>query len=400
MNRINQQLGQIKWFADHLQLLQSEPMKAIDQLFAHFPSCVVSGCEADGTTVKSGLISFVWTDAGVKHNMIVPFDGATGVTFPKYFILEKTNIYRNYENGGSKIFSQIYKAVLSDNVPSGSPSIQIQSNGASVRLLDAIQSASYRFATDSEKNTWNAKLNASDFIAANIIDLINSYGSFPGVNASHFGGQLPNRFVRGSNDYASAAFSEPFDSSYQSCFFFNSGTPSNSNPTNDPYYGFSIIGGNGRNDTVIMAIGHVANGGLFYKQKIAGAMTDWVKVWTDLNHGPGSGLDADKLDGKHASEFLSSVASIVPVTQNTTLIASDMGKIIEVTGSSDVLLPAGMPTGSRLDIVNIGTGTVSISAQSGNILSKSGNKLYNQYGGASCYHRGSNNWVCVGDLAT
>jgi hypothetical protein len=151
---------------------------------------------------------------------------------------------------------------------------------------------------------------------------------------------------------------------------------------------------------VIMAIGHVANGGLFYKQKIAGAMTDWVKVWTDLNHGPGSGLDADKLDGKHASEFLSSVASIVPVTQNTTLIASDMGKIIEVTGSSDVLLPAGMPTGSRLDIVNIGTGTVSISAQSGNILSKSGNKLYNQYGGASCYHRGSNNWVCVGDLAT
>ncbi len=190
MNRINQQLGQVKWYSDHLQQLQSEPIKAIDNLFAYFPSCVLSGCQVVTTTIKPGLISFVWTDTGVEKTMVVPFDGASGVVFPKYFILEKTNVMRVYENGGSKVFSESYKAVLSDTVPANTPSIQIQSSGATVRLLDAFQSALYRFVTDTEKNTWNAKLAASAYTAADVLaKLLTVDGVGTGLDADLLDGQ-------------------------------------------------------------------------------------------------------------------------------------------------------------------------------------------------------------------
>lgn len=32
--------------------------------------------------------------------------------------------------------------------------------------------------------------------------------------------------------------------------------------------------------------------------------SDWAKVWSDKNHGPGSGLNADLLDGRNAADFL------------------------------------------------------------------------------------------------
>jgi len=167
MNRISQQLGQIKWFADHVQLLQSEPLKAIDALLASFPSCVISGCEVDGTTIKPGLISFVWTLEGIKHSIIVPFDGANDVNFPKYFTLQKTDMMRFYENGGSKVFSENYKAVLSDT--ESTPSFQILANGTTSRLLDAIQDVNHRFVTDTEKTYWNNKLNANLYTATDVL---------------------------------------------------------------------------------------------------------------------------------------------------------------------------------------------------------------------------------------
>jgi len=46
-----------------------------------------------------------------------------------------------------------------------------------------------------------------------------------------------------------------------------------------------------------------ANIGLFTRSRIAGAWGAWRKVWDDTNDGTGSGLDADLLDGNHASVF-------------------------------------------------------------------------------------------------
>jgi hypothetical protein len=48
----------------------------------------------------------------------------------------------------------------------------------------------------------------------------------------------------------------------------------------------------------------------FYGRKTNGSgTTSWVKFWTDGNDGSGSGLDADTLDGVHASNFLRSTTN-------------------------------------------------------------------------------------------
>lgn len=46
---------------------------------------------------------------------------------------------------------------------------------------------------------------------------------------------------------------------------------------------------------------------MYYRSKrdVPGtAWSDWAKIWSDKNHGPGSGLNADLLDGKNAADFL------------------------------------------------------------------------------------------------
>jgi hypothetical protein len=46
------------------------------------------------------------------------------------------------------------------------------------------------------------------------------------------------------------------------------------------------------------------NSDMFYRTGWNTSYTDWARMWTDRNHGSGSGLDADKLDGLHSSSFI------------------------------------------------------------------------------------------------
>ena len=57
-----------------------------------------------------------------------------------------------------------------------------------------------------------------------------------------------------------------------------------------------------------------------------------------------------------------------------------------------------MATGMKVDIVNVGTGTITLAASTTLQSKNSKTKLETQYGGASVYHRGSNVWLAVGDL--
>lgn len=222
-------MGQVKWFADQLKLMNDEPFKAIDYYFADLPSCILSGCEVDGTTVKSGLVLFTWTESGTKKSMVVPFDGANGVTFPQYFVLSQIDNYRYYENGGSKIFSSSYKAVLSGSIPGSGAYFKIESTG-------------------------------------------------------------------------NACFA-PFK--------------------------------------------------------------------------PG----------------------ILSLSSNTVLDVSAYGKTIEATGTITITFPNSMPDAMRVDVVNVGTGVITLAA-SGTLQSKSSYaKIVNRYAGASVYHRGANVWLAVGDLS-
>lgn len=90
---------------------------------------------------------------------------------------------------------------------------------------------------------------------------------------------------------------------------------------------------------------------------------------------------------------------IVALVSTTTLNATHKNKIIECSGTFTVTLPDSMPIGYEVDIINVGSGVVTIAATT-TLQSKGGNtKLASQYGGASAYHRGSNVWILVGDLS-
>lgn len=57
-----------------------------------------------------------------------------------------------------------------------------------------------------------------------------------------------------------------------------------------------------------------ASYGFQLKEQIQGQDTAYYKIWHQGNDGPGSGLDADTLDGKHASDFVSITSDYIKVT--------------------------------------------------------------------------------------
>jgi len=124
-------------------------------------------------------------------------------------------------------------------------------------------------------------------------------------------------------------------------------------------------------------------------------------TWNDVSSKPAylgyvSGLTSaaqTQIDAK-----LDLDATIVSVTGTTTIDATYKGKIIEASGTFTITLPDSMDTGMRVDIVNVGTGTITIAASTTLQSKDSAVTLANQYGGGSVYHRGSDVWLLVGDL--
>jgi hypothetical protein len=90
--------------------------------------------------------------------------------------------------------------------------------------------------------------------------------------------------------------------------------------------------------------------------------------------------------------------TIVSVTGTTALDASHANKIIEANGTFTITLPDAMVTGMRVDIVNVGSGTITLAAST--TLQSDGTKLATQYTAASAYHRGGNTWIAFGKLTT
>ena len=89
-------------------------------------------------------------------------------------------------------------------------------------------------------------------------------------------------------------------------------------------------------------------------------------------------------------------ATIVSLTGTTSLDATYKGKIVEANGTFTITLPNSMTTGMKLDVINVGTGVITFAAST--TLQAKANTLADQWGGTSIYHRGSNQWVLVGDL--
>lgn len=90
-----------------------------------------------------------------------------------------------------------------------------------------------------------------------------------------------------------------------------------------------------------------------------------------------------------------------------TLALTDVGKVVEMNRASanTVTIPpngtVAFPLNSVVDIVQYGAGQTTIAAGTGvTVRSAAGLKIAAQYGGASAYKRGTNEWVVVGRTTT
>jgi hypothetical protein len=125
----------------------------------------------------------------------------------------------------------------------------------------------------------------------------------------------------------------------------------------------------------------------------------------------------DALPSSASSNFLpiSSSSNFAPLTTiinsssatSYTLVASDAGELIEINSAdtNTLIIPLNssvpFPVGTKIDILQVGAGQVTASADSGvTINSKDGNtKLTGQWSAASLVKRETDSWVLIGDLS-
>jgi hypothetical protein len=104
--------------------------------------------------------------------------------------------------------------------------------------------------------------------------------------------------------------------------------------------------------------------------------------------------------------YINDSTTLVTKTSSYTVELSDSGKTLTIDSSSNlnVTIPpnssAAFPVGSRLDVVRIGTGSVTLVPDTGvTINSKNSNKkIAARYSAATIIKTDTNTWVLIGDL--
>lgn len=84
-----------------------------------------------------------------------------------------------------------------------------------------------------------------------------------------------------------------------------------------------------------------------------------------------------------------------------TLVAGDRNTLIQADGTFTITVPATtIPTGTRVDVVNIGTGVITFAGSDLTIQSKGGKLTLNsQYSAATLFFTSATTALLVGDLA-
>ncbi|MCD8081477.1 MAG: hypothetical protein LUF04_14090, partial [Bacteroides sp.] len=160
MKRHIQTTGIRQWAGEDLLELQSEPLKAIDNFFAEYGSCVLRGCSltdnGDGTfRIAPGLVALEGKDVDQQPVfMVVPFAGTESTTLHIYLTLDHTIIRRTYVDDRLKPIAYDYQAVLSSVRPEDGICLEL-SEDYFPRFTDMIQDPEHRFFTDAEREMLN-----------------------------------------------------------------------------------------------------------------------------------------------------------------------------------------------------------------------------------------------------
>jgi hypothetical protein len=102
------------------------------------------------------------------------------------------------------------------------------------------------------------------------------------------------------------------------------------------------------------------------------------------------------------STFVKTMAAdISSKTEAYTLVAGDANKLIQADGTFTITVPDDtIPAGTRVDIVNTGTGVITIAGEDLTISSKGGAlTIASQYAGATLFFTSTTTALLIGDLA-
>jgi hypothetical protein len=120
-------------------------------------------------------------------------------------------------------------------------------------------------------------------------------------------------------------------------------------------------------------------------------------AWVSNNLGQ---IEAEDVVGlaDYVRTFPSQISS---KTANYTLVAGDTNDLIQADGTFTITVPAStIPAGTRVDIVNTGTGVITIAGDGLTIQSKFGFlTIDKQFGAATLFFTSTTNALLIGDIA-
>jgi hypothetical protein len=119
-------------------------------------------------------------------------------------------------------------------------------------------------------------------------------------------------------------------------------------------------------------------------------------AWVSNNLGQ---IEWDDITGKPTT-FPSDPAAISTKTANYTLTAADTNDLIQADGTFTITVPANtIPAGTRVDIVNTGTGVITFAGDGLTIQSKFGFlTIDKQFAGATLFFTSTTNAFLIGDI--
>ena len=121
-------------------------------------------------------------------------------------------------------------------------------------------------------------------------------------------------------------------------------------------------------------------------------------AWVSNNLGA---IEAEDVVG--LADFVRAVpAQISSKTENYTLVAGDTNDLIQADGTFTITVPAStIPTGTRVDVVNTGTGVITFAGSGGlTIQSKdSAVTIETQFAAATLFFTSTTNALLIGEIA-
>lgn len=212
-----QEIGVKKWYGGDWLSMQTELYAALGALLEDLGSCILSGCQVtdngNSTYNVSAGIAYLKDSTGAngKFCRVYAQTGVAAASFPIFIVQasrDKTQVPtygREYKDASIRnVIVEYYGNVLTTQ-PAHAHFVSITSAGVTTRLRDMLQSASYRFVTDAEKEAWNNKLAASSYTAADVLaKVLTLDGTGSGLDADLLDGKHAADFVLAA-DAVSAA---------------------------------------------------------------------------------------------------------------------------------------------------------------------------------------------------